>query len=130
MGKIRAFGASAALVAALSIAGCAAPAAEPSPSPTQQVDAAAIDDSQSAYDWTQSVTASTSKSEMTAGVDKLTDLLPTLGIWFEAHNEIGQKLVAIQSDLSSGDTTAEENAASIHAVGELIATAVRKGNRP
>lgn len=130
MGKVRAVIASAALVAALSLAGCATPAVSPSPLPTQQVDASLIDDAQSAYDWSKSVDASTPKSEMTAGVESLIDLLPTLDIWFEAHNEIGQKLLTIQLDLASGDTTPEENAASIHAVGDLIATAARKGNRP
>lgn len=126
----------AAVIVALSLAGCAA---TPEATPTSSIAAEATPntltaDSITTIDdgiaWARSLGPSVTAEEMQAGVAKIAALMPDLDIWFEDNNRIGQALITLSADILSDPDHAGTKIPDLQQIASDIEVAVAKGNTP
>jgi hypothetical protein len=113
----------------LLLAGCSATVPLSAPAPVA-VSASAIETLDDANAWADSLTGTASTEEMSEGLGRIGELVPSDEIWFETSNELGQDIISLNSDLFKNPDATAEHIASIQAILDRIDAAIAHGDKP
>ncbi len=80
--------------------------------------------------WARNLDPSASAAEISAGIDKLGDLVPKLDIWFARSNEIGGALIQLNSLVLADPTNAGSKLGALNVIVDDIEEAIAHGNQP
>lgn len=123
-----------AVVGALLIAGCAPtlPAAIPTPSATAEstitaTDIKTIDDG---IAWARGLDKTVSATELSHGINTISDLIPDLDIWFATNNKIQQGLTKLNTQVLADPSNAGSKVDDLNDIVDDLEAAIAKGDQP
>ena len=123
-----------AALAVLLLTGCAPTPPSSSPTPTATKEAAMPADSITTIDdgiaWARAIDKTITATELSHGINKIGDLVPTLDIGFRANNKIGQELIKLNAEVLNNPDTAGSKVDDLGDVITELQTAIAKGDVP
>ncbi|KJL35471.1 hypothetical protein [Microbacterium azadirachtae] len=123
-----------ALVGALLFAGCAPtpPAATPTPTATVEraIAAADIKTIDDGIAWAHGLDKTVSATELSHGINAISDLVPKLDIWFATNNKIGQALTKLNAEVLAAPANASSKVDGLNDIVNEIEKAIAKGDAP
>ena len=118
------------LLAVILLAGCTAHQAPPTPSETQAATTkmvptytVTIDDG---LTWARSLDGTETAAEVSQGLQKIGELVPTLGLFAADNNAIGQDLITLNNDVLGGPANAGASIGRVKAIADDIEAAITR----
>lgn len=134
MGKLKSrLGAALTIIGMLAFAGCSAEPQATEPTETTVVVVIGADDIETIDDgiaWARSLDSTATAAELSAGIDRIGDLVPDLDIWFATNNKIGVALIELNTEVLEDPGDAGTKVDDLNAIVDDIEAAIEKGPNP